>query len=75
LLSKFNLYCYNSAKLSHPLRRVGKEGAIIEWEDFNVGDELPVEVIGRPEYSTVGTGRLCQDSGTCPKFQLRGWRK
>lgn len=38
------------AKLSHPLRQDGKEGEIIEWEDFNVADELPVEVIGRPEY-------------------------
>ena len=40
----------HSAKLSHPLRQDGKEGEVIEWEDFNVGDELPVEVIGRPEY-------------------------
>ena len=41
----------HSAKLSHPLRQDGKEGEIIEWEDFKVGDELPVCVIGRPVYS------------------------
>jgi len=41
----------HSAKLSHPLRQDGREGDIIEWESFKVGDELPVEVIGRPVYS------------------------
>lgn len=40
----------HSVKLSHRLRQDGEEGQIIEWEDFMVGDELPVEVIGRPEF-------------------------
>ncbi len=42
----------HAAKLSHPLRRADgddAEGAVIQWEDFDAG-ELPVEVIGRPEY-------------------------
>ena len=39
----------HSCKLSHPLRQDGDEGTIIQWEDFDMGD-LPLEVIGRPEY-------------------------
>ena len=39
----------HSCKLSHPLRQDGDEGTIIQWEDFDAGD-LPLEVIGRPEY-------------------------
>ena len=39
----------HSCKLSHPLRQDGAEGQIIQWEDFEYG-ELPVGVIGRPEY-------------------------
>ena len=39
----------HTCKLTHPLRQDGAEGEIIQWEDFEYG-ELPVEIIGRPEY-------------------------